>query len=134
MIDKTLSLLGLALRGGNLAVGEAPVDEACRTGRAKLVLAAADAGNSADRARRLAARAGVPFAALPRTKEQAGMALGRSSCAVLAVTDEGLAAAVRKRLAEEDGRLRPLSGVPEQTETRRTEPSAKERNNRRWPV
>ena len=129
--DKTLSLLGLALRGGNLAVGEAPVDEACRTGRAKLVLAAADAaGNSAERARRLAERAAVPFAVLPRTKEQTGLALGRSSCAVLAVTERGLAAAVEKRLAEEDGRLKFLSGGPRPS--MQTEPH--ERNNRRWPV
>ncbi len=131
MTDKTLSLLGLALRGGNLAVGEEPVGEACRTGRAKLVLSAADAaGNSAQRARRLAERAGVPFAVLPRTKEQAGLALGRSSCAVLAVTDAGLASAVKKRLAEEDGRLKLLSGGPGHAE----QTGSHERNNRRWPV
>ncbi len=130
MIDKALSLLGLALRGGNLAVGEEPVSEACRTGRARLVLTAADAaGNSADRAKRLAERASVPYAVLPRSKAQTGMALGRASCAVLAVTEAGLAAAVEKRLAEEDGRLKPLSGGPRPS---MTEPH--ERNNRRWPV
>lgn len=134
MTDKTLSLLGLALRGGSLAVGEAPVDAACRTGRAKLVLTAADAaGNSSDRAKRLAERAGVSYAVLPRTKEQVGVALGRSSCAVLAVTEAGMAAAVERRLAEENGRLKFLSGGPGQ-EIRRTAPPAKERNNRRWPV
>ncbi len=135
MTDRTLSLLGLALRGGSLAVGEEPVGEACRTGRAKLVLAAADAaGNSADRAKRLAERAGIPFAVLPRTKEQTGFALGRASCAVLAVTDSGLAAAVEERLEAEDGRLKLLSDSPGPTDTRRTAPSAKQRNNRRWPV
>ncbi len=130
VIDKTLSLLGLALRGGNLAVGEEPVAEACAAGRAKLVLTASDAApNSADKAKRLAERSNVPCAVLPRTKAQTGFALGRSSCAVLAVTERGLAAAVEKRLAEEDGRLKPLSGGPRPS---MTEPH--ERNNRRWPV
>ena len=51
MTDSTLNLLGLALRGGNLAVGEEPVREACKTRRAWLVMSAGDAAdNSVDRA------------------------------------------------------------------------------------
>ena len=67
MTDTVLAALGLALRGGNLAVGEEPVAEACRTGKARV-----------------------------------GVALGRASCAVAAVTEPGLAALVLSRLAEEE--------------------------------
>ena len=63
MTSNALSLLGLALRGNNLAVGEEPMAEACKTGQAKLVLTAADAAaNSAGRAGRMAELGGVPWA------------------------------------------------------------------------
>lgn len=101
MTDKALSLLGLALRGNNLAVGEEPVEEACKTGRAKLVLTAADgAANSVDRARRWAENGGVPWLEAPWDKGTLGGALGRSACAMAALTDRGLAYALIRRLAE----------------------------------
>ena len=46
MTDSALSLLGLALRGGNLAVGEEPVKEACKARRAWLVISADDAADN----------------------------------------------------------------------------------------
>ncbi len=110
MNDRVLSLLGLARRGGNLALGEAPVTEACELRRARLVLVAADAGDStARRGARLAERGGAPLAKLPWTRAEVGRQLGRASCALLAVTDPGLAAAVAERLAEEDDALRPAA-------------------------
>ena len=108
MTDNALSLLGLALRGGNLAVGEEPVREACKTRRAALVLAAADAAqNSADRSRRWAEESGVTWVRLPWDKETLGAALGRNRCAVAALTDQGLAAALAEKLVRTDGGLRP---------------------------
>ena len=119
MTDKVLGLLGLALRSGNLAVGEDPVAAACQSGRAKVVLLASDAaGNTADRAARLAGER-APLVVLPRDKGQVGFALGRSSCAVLAVTDLGLAAALLNRLAQQDERLRELAGNMENRAGRR---------------
>ena len=107
MTDSALSLLGLALRGGNLAVGEEPVSEACKTGRAKLVLTAADAAeNSVDRAARAAETAGVPWIRLSLDKEALGGALGRKLCAVAALTDRGLAGTFAQKLAREDESLR----------------------------
>lgn len=108
--DSVLSLLGLALRGSNLAVGEEPVAEACKTGRAKLVLTATDAApNSAERARRWAQAGAVPWIPAPWTKEELGGALGRSVCAMAALTDRGLAAALAAKLALRDEALRPIA-------------------------
>ena len=47
--------------------------------------------------------------ALPCTKEELGAALGRNSCAVAALTDKGLAAAVAADLAQTNGDLEPLA-------------------------
>lgn len=108
MTSNALSLLGLALRGSNLAVGEEPVAEACKTGRARLVLTAGDAAdNSARRARRWAESSGVPWAQVPWDKGTLGAALGRGSCAMAALTDRGLAAAFAQKLVRADEGLRP---------------------------
>ena len=99
MTDSALLLLGLALRGNRLAVGEEPVREACKTRRATLVLAAADAAqNSVDRCRRWAEESGVPWIRLIWDKETLGNALGRKLCAVAALTDRGLTAALAEKL------------------------------------
>ena len=111
MTDSALKLLGLALRGGNLAVGEEPVREACKTRRATLVLTAADAAqNSVDRCRRWAEEGGAAWVCLPWDKEALGNALGRKLCAVAALTDRGLAAALAEKLVRTDGTLRPALG------------------------
>ena len=103
MTDNTLNLLGLALRGGNLAVGEEPVREACKTRRAWLVMSADDAAdNSIERAGRWAAEGGVPWVRLPWDKETLGNALGRKLCAVAALTDRGLTAALVEKLIQAD--------------------------------
>lgn len=109
MADNALTLLGLALRGNNLAVGEEPVAEACKTGRAELVLTAADAsGNSVERARRWAESGGVPWLSAPWGKEELGGALGRGSCAMAALSDWGLAVALAKKLAGADSQYQAL--------------------------
>ena len=53
--NNVLSLLGLALRGGRLAVGEEPAALAAKTGQARLLLTSSDAaGNTLRRAEHLA--------------------------------------------------------------------------------
>lgn len=94
------SLLGLALRGGKLAVGEEPTALAAKAGQARLLLTASDAaGNTLRRAERLAGEGHCLWLVLPFTKAELGGALGRGSAAVAALTDIGLAAAVTERLA-----------------------------------
>ena len=116
MTDCALSLLGLALRGNNLAVGEEPVKEACKARRAWLVLSADDAAdNSVDRAGRMAELGGVPWIRVPWSKEALGRALGRNTCAMAALTDRGLAAALAEKLAGLDENLRPIASLLEET-------------------
>ena len=107
MTSNALSLLGLALRGNNLAVGEEPVKEACKARRAWLVMSADDAAeNSIDRAGRMAELGGVSWVRLPWGKEALGEALGRSTCAMAALTDRGLAGAFAEKLVQADESLR----------------------------
>lgn len=98
--ERALSLLGLALRGGNLAVGEDLAEDAARGMRARLVVAAFDASaGTLRRAERSAGAGNCLWLRLPWTKEELGRPLGRASVAVAAVTDAGLAAAFVRRLA-----------------------------------
>lgn len=95
-----LHLIGLALKGSRLEIGEEPVDAACRAKRAKVVLLASDAAeNTARRAERFGQTGKVPCVTLPFTKVELGRATGRASCAMLALTDVGLAASLLGKLA-----------------------------------
>ena len=103
MTDNALNLLGLALRGNNLAVGEELVREACKARRAWLVMSAGDAAqNSIDRSRRWAEEGGAAWIRLPWDKETLGAALGRKLCAMAALTDRGLTAAFAEKLRPAD--------------------------------
>ena len=101
--DNILSLLGLALRGGRLVMGEEPVEGVARARDARVLLLAADAADNTRRRVEHFADAGqCIWVRIPYTKAELGRAVGRSSAAILAVTDIGLAAAVARRLAELD--------------------------------
>lgn len=103
-------LLGLALRAGRLAVGDHAVRWALRRGQAALVIVAQDAGRASRRRfASLAARMQVPLLTYG-SKASLGAMVGRGACAVLAVTDEGLAAAVGRRLAQGSARPGAESG------------------------
>lgn len=102
MNEKALGLLGIARKGGKLAIGEDPVGEAARAGTARLIILASDAaGHTARRANSFAALHGAPLAALDADKAQLGARFGRTSVAMLAVTDIHLAQRFLEALAEE---------------------------------
>lgn len=101
--DNILSLLGLALRGGRLVMGEEPVEGVARARDARALLLASDAAdNTRRRIEHFADEGQCMWLRVPFTKEELGRALGRTSVAVAAITDIGLAAAVARRLAELD--------------------------------
>ena len=98
-----LSMLGLALRGGRLAVGEEPVEAVARARDARILFLASDAtDNTQRRAKHFADAGQCLFLQLPFTKAEVGQAVGRTSAAIVAVTDVGLAAAIVHRLADID--------------------------------
>ena len=98
-----LSLLGLALRGGRLVVGEEPVEGIVRARDARVLLLARDASdNTFRRCRHFADVGQCLWVTLPFTKDEIGSAVGRSSVAIMAVTDVGLAHAIVQKLANED--------------------------------
>jgi ribosomal protein L7Ae-like RNA K-turn-binding protein len=92
MLDKALGLLGLAQKGGNLAIGEEPVGAAARAGKARLILLASDAaGHTQRRAASFAAAHQTPVVQLDADKDTLGAAFGRTSVAMIALTDVFLA-------------------------------------------
>ena len=102
-MENILHLIGIAQKAGRRAVGEEPVGAACRDRKARLVLLAGDAAaNTARRAAHFGEAGKVLWITLPYSKAELGMALGRTSCAMLAVTDAGLAASLAEKLAAQD--------------------------------
>ena len=102
-MDKILSLIGLAKKAGMLEVGEEPTGAAARARSARLLLLADDAAeNSYRRLRHFADAGQCLYLRLPATKEALGRAVGRTSCAMAAVTDIGFAEAIARRLAAMD--------------------------------
>lgn len=99
-MDSGLHLVGIAKKAGRLEVGEEPVGAAARARQAKLILLAADAAdNTVRRAGHFAEAGNVLSLQGPYTKAELGAAVGRSSCAMLAFTDAGLAASLVRKLA-----------------------------------
>ena len=92
-MDSALHLLGIARKAGRVEVGEEPAGAACRARQAKLLLVAADAAeNSVRRAAHFAEAGKTPWLKAPWGKGELGGAVGRSACAMLALTDGGRAA------------------------------------------
>lgn len=102
-MDKILSMLGLAKKAGRLVSGEEPVGAAARARDARLILLASDAAdNTVRRARHFAEAGACLCAPVPASKDDLGRAVGRTSCAMLALTDIGFAESVAKKLAALD--------------------------------
>ncbi|MCI2105920.1 MAG: 50S ribosomal protein L7 [Intestinimonas sp.] len=102
-MDRTLHLIGIARKAGRLETGEEPVGAAARARHARLILLAADAAdNSCRRATHFGMVGNVLVLQTPYTKAELGVASGRSSCAMMALTDAGLAASIVNKLAAAD--------------------------------
>ena len=132
-MDKLLNLIGLAQKAGRLAVGEEPTGAAARARDARLILVAADAAeNSARRVRHFADAGQCLWCRIGADKDALGRAVGRSSCAMLAVTDIGFAEAIAKKLAEGDERFtetaEKLAVKAQRAAERRREAEAHEKN------
>lgn len=102
-MDRILSLIGLARKAGRLEIGEEPVGAACRARDARLLLLAEDAAdNTSRRAQHFAEAGACVLLRIPADKAALGRAVGRSQCAMAALTDVGFAAALAEKLAALD--------------------------------
>ena len=96
-------MIGLAKKAGRVEIGEEPVGSAARSKHARVILVASDAAaGSVRRAYAFAQTGACLCLTIPVDKDALGRALGRSSCAMVAVTDVGFADAIVKKLAVMD--------------------------------
>ena len=103
MRDKALKLLGLMRPAKAIEIGADRACDAAAAGKARLLLLASDAGESALRRaeRALAGRRAVRLE-LPFTRDELAEALGVGDCTMAAVTDMGFAEALVKQLSAID--------------------------------
>ena len=135
-MNNTLGLIGIAKKGGMLEIGEEPTGAAVRSRHAKAVFTASDAAaNSVRRAAHFAAVGNVPHIPMPATKAELGAACGRSSCAMFAVTDAGIALSLAQKVCGTDpesaAALAALEESARRTMQRRAEKRAHEKKKRK---
>lgn len=100
-MDKALNYLALARKAGRAELGEEPVGAAARALHAHLILVAADASDHTwRRAKSFAAGTDQQTVRVPYTKDELGMAIGRTSLAMAAVTDAAMALAMLNALPQ----------------------------------
>lgn len=99
--NRSLGLLSISRKGGNIVYGEETVGAQTRAGRARLVILASDAGgHTLRRAKSFVAGTAQPIVTVPFGKDELGDALGTTSCAIAAITDVRLAQAFVKTLGQ----------------------------------
>ena len=131
-MNKALNYLGLARRGGLAELGEEPVGAIARAGKAYVILVASDASDHTwRRAKSYAAGTDQQCVRLDCTKDEMGMAVGRTSLAIAAVTDVQLALALVSALGEPEKykqALQVLTAKAEKAKKRQAEAKAHKRN------
>ena len=102
-MERILSMIGLAKKAGLVEIGEEPVGSAARAKHARVILVAGDAAASSVRRAYSFAQSGSCLClTIDATKDQLGSALGRTSVAMVAVTDIGFAESIVKKLSAMD--------------------------------
>jgi len=136
-MDDLLRTIGLCKKAGRLEVGEEPVGSACRARQCRLLLLAEDAAdNTARRASHFAEAGQCLMLTIPYSKDDMGSAVGRTSCAMLAVTDVGFASSLVGKLAAADperygAAAEKLAQKAEKAAQRRKEQLAHEKNKKK---
>ena len=126
--NKSLGLLSISRKGGNIVYGEDHVGAQARARRARLVILASDAGgHTVRRAKSFVAGTAQPIVTVPFTKDELGDALGIVSCAIACITDVRLAQAFVKTLGEPEKNAKLLEDLDvrvKRVEQRRAEEKA----------
>ena len=103
MKDKALKMLGLMRPAGAIEIGADRAAEAAQAGRARALLLASDASETALRKAGYALEGkSAPDLKLPFTRDELSDALGVGDCTMAAITDMGFAVAFVRLLADRD--------------------------------
>lgn len=117
MVSKSLNYLSLARKGGMAELGEEPVGDISRTGKAYAILVASDASEHTwRRAKAYAAGTEQQCIRLPYSKAEMGEAIGRESLAIAAITDAPLALAMLQSLPEPEKYQKSIQVLAEKTQ------------------
>ena len=131
-MNKAMNYLGLARRGGLAELGEEPVGAIARTGKAYVILVAGDASDHTwRRAKSYAAGTDQQCIRLDCTKDEMGLAVGRTSLAIAAITDVQLALALVSALGQPEkyaAALEVLTEKAAKAKKRQAENKAHKRN------
>ena len=99
-MDKIYSLLGLCQKAGRVVSGEVGCEIAIKNKTAKLLLLAEDASaNTKKKFQNSATYYHIPILVLG-SKQRIGMALGKESRAILAITEEGFAKSILQKIEQ----------------------------------
>ena len=129
-MDKALNYLALARKAGLAELGEEPVGGAARAGKAYAIIVASAAGDHPwRRAKAFAAGTDQQTVRLPYTKDEMGMAIGRSALAIAAITAVSMALALVQSLPQPPAdAVEMLKVKAEKQKQRKKEAQAHKRN------
>ena len=126
-----LNYLSLARKAGRVELGEEPVGAAARANHARLVVVASDASEHTwRRAESFVAGTAQSCIRVPFTKDELGMATGRTALALAAFTDPALALGFVQALGAPETYTAVLSELTERTQRVRRH-QQEEKNHRR---
>lgn len=99
-MNRVLAMVGMAMKAGKVVSGEFSTEKAVKEGKAFLVIVSeASSDNTKKKFRNMCSYYKVPMY-IYGTKEELGHSMGKEFRASLAVTEEGFAKSIEKRLVE----------------------------------
>lgn len=133
-MDRSLNYLALARKAGRIELGEEPVGAAARAQHARLVIVAQDASDHTwRRAKSFVAGTNQQCVKIPYSKDDMGMAVGRTSLAIAAMTDPAMALAFLKSLGQPEVYKEVMENLDKRTQRilqRQKEEKAHQQNKR----
>ena len=131
-MDRALNYVGLARKAGLIELGEEPVGAVARARKARLLVVAQDATDHTwRRAKSFVAGSEQICLKIPYTKDQLGLAVGRTELALAAFTDPALTLAFLKALEQPERykmEIESLTKLSTRIRQRKKEADAHKRN------
>ena len=131
-MDRALNYLALGKKARLVELGEEPVGAAARASHARLVVVASDASDHTwRRAKSFVAQTDQHCIRVPFTKDELGLAVGRTELAIAAFTDAAMALALVKALPEPEKNAEAITVLSEKVQKmkkRQSEAKAHKKN------